>query len=81
MKEKSIHGGVNVDKQAADAAFVSFCIERYALQTQLSGVEVIQQFERTGMLDYLFNNYEVLHTQGWGYIFPVINEYMAGQEA
>jgi hypothetical protein len=70
-----------MDKQAADVAFVSFCIERYALQTRLSGAEVIQRFEHTGVLDYLFNNYEVLHTQGWGYIFSMINEYMAGQDA
>jgi hypothetical protein len=67
-------------KQAADVAFVAFCIERYAMQTRLSGVEVVRRFERTGVLDYLFDNYEALHTQGWGYIFPVINEYMAGQE-
>jgi hypothetical protein len=69
-----------VDIQPAVVAFVSFCIERYALQTRLSGTEVIQQFERTGVLDYLFNNYEALHTQGWGYIFPAINEYMGREE-
>jgi hypothetical protein len=67
----------DVDKQSADVAFVSFCVERYAAQTRRSGAEVIQQFEHTGVLDYLFDNYEALHTQGWGYIFPVINEYMA----
>jgi hypothetical protein len=70
-----------MDKPPADVAFVSFCIERYAAQTRRSGADVIQQFEHTGVLDYLFNNYEALHTQGWGYIFPVINDYMAGQEA
>jgi hypothetical protein len=68
-----------VNKQAADAAFVSFCIEMYAQQNRISGVDVIRLFENTGVLDYLFDNYEALHTQGWGYILPLITDYMAEQ--
>ncbi|GHU16523.1 hypothetical protein FACS1894163_06040 [Spirochaetia bacterium] len=55
-----------------DVAFVSFCIEMYAKEFQLSGATVIQEFEHSGVLDYLFKNYEALHTQGWGYILPLI---------
>jgi hypothetical protein len=66
-------------KQSADVAFVSFCIEMYARQNRLSGADVMRQFEDSGVLDYLFDNYEALHTQGWGYILAMINE--ARQEA
>lgn len=66
-------------KQAADAAFVSFCIEKYAQENGLSGAGVMQQFEDSGVLDYLFDNYEALHTQGWGYILAMINENTVGE--
>jgi hypothetical protein len=69
-----------MDKQSADVAFVSFCIEMYAKEFRLSGREVIQAFEDSGALDYLFKNFEALHTQGWGYILPLITGYLKETE-
>jgi hypothetical protein len=48
----------------------------YAKEFRLSGAEIIEEFERSGVLDYLFKNYEALHTQGWGYILPLITGYL-----
>jgi hypothetical protein len=68
-------------KQSADVAFVSFCVEMYARQNRLSGADVMRQFEETRIVEYLFDNYEALHTQGWGYILPLINERLVGPGA
>lgn len=59
--------------------FVAFCIEMYARDFEISGVKVSNNFEHFGVLDYLFSNYEALHTQGWGYIKDVINEFIREQ--
>jgi hypothetical protein len=67
-------------KLEADVAFVSFCIEMYARENRLSGADVMRQFEDAGALDYLFDNYEALHTQGWGYILALINEIMVREK-
>ncbi|MDR1997819.1 MAG: DUF3791 domain-containing protein [Candidatus Margulisbacteria bacterium] len=60
--------------------FGSFCIEMYARQHKISGAAVARRFEQYGVIDYLLANYEALHTQGWNYIFPLLEEFMAGQE-
>jgi hypothetical protein len=66
-----------MNRQSADVAFVSFCVEMYARENRLSGADVMRQFEKTLIVDYLFDNYEALHTQGWGYILPLINGLLA----
>jgi hypothetical protein len=70
-----------MNKQAADVAFVSFCVEMYAKEFQLSGTKVIHAFEKTGTLDYLFKNYEALHTQGWRYILSLITAQLPAEVA
>jgi hypothetical protein len=60
--------------------FVSFCIEMYADKYSVSGADVAAKFDKTGVLDYLFANYDALHTQGWKYILPIIDDYIANQK-
>ncbi|MDR2762134.1 MAG: DUF3791 domain-containing protein [Planctomycetaceae bacterium] len=54
--------------------FLSFCIEMYANRSAISGVVVARQFDEFGILDFLLENYETLHTQGWQYTLPIIND-------
>ena len=61
--------------------FISFCIEMCACRDSISGRDVLSRFRRFGVLDYLERNYETLHTQGFGYILPMIDDYIARQEA
>ncbi|MDR1491313.1 MAG: DUF3791 domain-containing protein [Planctomycetaceae bacterium] len=61
--------------------FVSFCIEMYANQYSVSGADVARKFDEAGVLDYLLDNYEALHTQGWRFILPLINDYMNNQKS
>ncbi len=60
--------------------FISFCLEMYAVRDSISGREAMARFKRYGVLDYLERNYEALHTQGFGWILPAIDDYIALQE-
>lgn len=60
--------------------FISFCLEMYAARGSISGREAMERFKRFGVLDYLERNYEALHTQGFGWILPAIDDYIAAQE-
>lgn len=60
--------------------FVSFCLEMYSRDRKISGADTMRCFERYGVTDYLFLHYEVLHTQGWGYIISVIDEFIANRK-
>ena len=59
--------------------FVSFCIEMYAMKHNLSGAVVASRLSDAGLVDYLYDNYEALHTQGTGYIVPLLDELLAGK--
>mgnify|MGYP002526361202 FL=1 len=55
----------DMDKKRLDTAyFISFCIEQYKEAKHLSGTEAMQIFSKYGVLEYLEDNYEPLHTQG-----------------
>jgi hypothetical protein len=56
--------------------FVSFCIEEYKKATNQSGREVEQMFEHRGVLTFLFDHFEALHTQGTLAIIDDINDYL-----
>ena len=56
--------------------FVSFCIEEYKKTINKNGHEVEQMFERRGVLKFLFDCYEALHTQGTMAIIDDINEFL-----
>lgn len=56
--------------------FIVFCLEIYKFENGLSGEEVYQLFENYGVLNYLKEGYEVLHTQGDRWLINDINEYL-----
>lgn len=63
-------------KQIAKLEFVSFCIEQYKKTTNKSGKEVEQLFEKRGVISFLFEHYEILHTQSAQSIQIEIEEYL-----
>jgi hypothetical protein len=63
-------------KQIAKLEFVSFCIEQYKKATNQSGKDVEQMFEKRGVISFLLDHYEVLHTQGTQTIQIEIEEYL-----
>lgn len=48
--------------------WLSWCIEEYAAEKQLVNSEAAALFENSGVLAYLAENAEILHTQGKSYI-------------
>lgn len=63
-------------KQLAKLEFVAFCIEQYKKAVNMSGCEVEQLFSQRGVITFLIDNYEVLHTQSAQFIQEEIVEYL-----
>jgi len=64
------------NKRLAKLEFVSFCIEQYKVATNRSGQDVEQMFQQKGVIAFLLEHYEVLHTQGEQAILNEIDEYI-----
>ena len=59
-----------MDKKQQDIAyFISFCIEQYKNAKGLSGEEVMQEFSKYGVLEYL-------HTQSYQWLLANIDEFI-----
>lgn len=56
--------------------FISFCIEQYKNAKSITGHESMKILSETGALNYLADNYEVLHTQSPQWILEEIEEYL-----
>ena len=63
-------------KQLAKLEFVAFCIEQYKMATKQTGCEVEQMFSQRGVIKFLIDHYEVLHTQSAQFIQEEIGEYL-----
>lgn len=58
------------------ALFVAFCIEEYGAAKKMSGEQVYDLFSKYGLVDYLSEFYEVLHTQGRQWLIEEIDEFI-----
>ena len=56
--------------------FIAFCIEQYKAAKGLKGENVAKLFFDKGVVNYLSNNYEVLHTQSHQWLIEEIDEYL-----
>lgn len=56
--------------------FAVYCIEEYKAAKGLTGMAVMDIFIRYGVLDYVCDYYEALHTTGRQYIVEDIGEYI-----
>ena len=66
-----------MNKRTLDIAyFLSFCIEQYKEAKHLSGQEVAKTFSQFGVLNYLEENFEALHSQGRQWILEDIEEFI-----
>lgn len=69
-----------LDNSVKVLEFISFCVEIYAQENDMSGSKVIELFEKTNLLSYLSDNYEILHTQGKQYILCNISDFLKAKE-
>lgn len=66
-----------MDKVNHDIAyFISFCIEQYKEAKGMSGYEAMSLLSKYGVLEYLSEHWEVLHTQSRQWILEDIEEYI-----
>ncbi len=66
-----------MDKKRQDVAFfLAFCIEQYMNEKRLSHEEAMSIFAEFGVLDYLAEHFEILHTQSRQWIIEDIDEYI-----
>lgn len=72
---------VIMDKKDLDIAyFISFCIEQYKTKYGFSGKEVMSLFEKYDVLQYLSDNFEVLHTQSRQWLIEEIEDYITKEK-
>lgn len=55
--------------------FIVFCLEIYKYHKNLTGKYTYDLFKKYGVLDYLKDGYDVLHTQGENWIVNDIDIY------
>ncbi len=56
--------------------FLSFCIEQYKTAKHLSGAEAAKIFCKYGVLEYLEEHFEPIHTQSRQWILEDIDEFI-----
>lgn len=66
----------DMSERSRVAEFVSFCVETFANAKGRSGFDVFRLFEACGLVDYLDEGYEVLHTQGSGWLLSDMEDYL-----
>lgn len=66
-----------MDKRKLDIAyFLSFCIEQYKMRKKISGIEAVQTLKKYGVLEYLSEHFEILHTQSRQWLLADIDEFI-----
>ncbi len=55
--------------------FYTYCLEKYALAKKMSSLQVFALFKRFGADDFLINHYDLLHTQGTGYVIDELDRF------
>lgn len=75
MKKNKKHNVMN--KRNLDIAyFLSFCIEQYKKEKNISGAEAVQNLKQYGVLEYLAEHFDVLHTQSKQWLLADIDEFI-----
>lgn len=56
--------------------FYTYCLEKYALAKGLTGLQALALFKRYKADDFLVEHYDLLHTQGTGYVIDEIDRFI-----
>ena len=57
-------------------SFKAFCVEFYANHTGKTGPEVYEEFEKSGLLKELDDDYEDLHGMGMEALMQMFDDYL-----
>jgi hypothetical protein len=64
-----------------ESDFIVFCIENYKAYKNMAGKQTLALFQRYGVIDYIREFYDSLHTTGHQYINSDIDEYLRSRNA
>lgn len=64
----------DIEKKIND--FIIFCLESYKTKHNLTGKEANEIFNKYGVDEYLYNGFDMLHTQGEEYLMEDIDEFL-----
>ena len=56
--------------------FFTYSLERYAIAHRMGGLQTLALFKEYGADDFLLDNYDLLHTQGTGYVVDEIQRFI-----
>ncbi|WP_294742717.1 DUF3791 domain-containing protein [uncultured Prevotella sp.] len=56
--------------------FYTYCLEKYALAKGLTGLQALALLKRYDADDYLIDHYDLLHTQGTGYVIDELDRFI-----
>ena len=56
--------------------FYTYNLEKYAITKGLTGLQAYALFKRYGVDNYLMDHYDLLHTQGTGYVIDEVDRYI-----
>ena len=56
--------------------FYTYCLEKYAQAKGLTGLQALALFKRFRADDFLIDRYDLLHTQGTGYVIDEIDRFI-----
>ena len=78
----SIKKAKPMSKEQQDKTFfISFCIELYKNAKGISGEQAMMEFDKYGVLEYLDEFFDVLHTQSHHWILADIEEFINTRKA
>jgi len=60
--------------------FVIYCIETYKGKKNLNGRTIYENFRNAGVIEYIDNNYDALHTFGDDHILWNIDEFLKNKK-
>lgn len=67
-------------KQQDIAYFIAFCIEQRKADKGITGFDVVRNISGSGVLDYLNDHYDVLHTQSPQWLLADIDEFISNRK-
>ena len=62
------------------AKFLAYCVETYKSAKKMTGKEVFNLFEKYGVLDYVIDCRDALHTTGAQYTIEDIDELISSRQ-
>ena len=64
-----------------EGKFLVYCLEIYRREKNLTGKQVMELFEKYGIIDYVMSCYEALHTTGENYTIEDIDLFIEARQS